>query len=225
MKKTLISLALAGTLSASSFLSEVKDFLPNENAQDLNQQLKSIKKQSNARQVSPEKLATIQQSIDIMHSVNKRTFTDFLPTVEVSLQLWVKTDKEALVQAMDWMDDALSLRLKQYTNMKEMLKNTNAPHKMLQQIKDMEKMSRDAKRTITTYQKQIKVISAIQKELDAFNEISVKDFWIPVLELKENSIIIKVDGIAETDFDAIESLEERLNTSINSKYISAIMVA
>lgn len=223
IKNSLLSLALAGTLSATQFLSDIKDFTPNNDAQSLNKQSKMIRSK-NDKSLSKKQIENIQASIDIMFGVNERTFTDFLPTLEISLQKWAKEEEETLLAAMDWMENSLNTRLKQYSNMKSMLKSSNPPVELLENIATIDKMSREAKRTILTYKKYIKIIVSIKNELSEVDNIIVDDFWLPVIEEKENSVMVKLSGIDEEDFDRIDEIEHGLNIAINSEYIKTIMV-
>jgi len=223
LKKSLVSLALAGSLSASQFLNNVKDFVPQYSKQELNAQAKAIKSKK-SKTLNSEQIKTIQESIEAMMFVNTTTFTDFLPTFEIALQKWVKEDVESVYLAIDLIDEFLNIRLKQYTNMKTMLKGTNFPKEEYAKIEEMEKLSREAKRTIQKYKQDIQILSSIQHDLKNISEVQIDDFWLPTLE-ENNNLIVKVKSIKEDDFDAIEKIESLLNEKINSKYIDTIMVA
>jgi len=226
MKKTLLSLAVAGTLSASQFLAEVKDFSANTDAQTLNREAYAIKKMQTTL-LSDEQRNIMKGSVQAMMLVNERTYTDFLPTLETSIQKWSKEDKENLLQAIELISSFLDLRLKQYKNMKDMLKNTNIDKSLLNDISTMDKMSRNAKKILSSYKNQVAVIDSIKTSIFSVSledGISIDDFWIPILE-ESNNILVKVNGLKNDDFEKIDKTESFLNEKIASKYIHTIMVA
>lgn len=222
LKNSLLSLALAGTLSASQFTEKVKDFFPQNSAQELNVQ----KKQINAHKLAmtSEMIEEHKKHLDVMMGVNERTFTDFIPTAQTSLQRWSKEDIESTSMALELMLGYLDIRLKQYSNMKLIYKKANAPKELVDQIALMDKMSREAKKQINEMIKESKIISSINEYLSKIDDVNIIDFWIPVIEEKSN-IMVKVAGIDENDFDKIDELESRLNSNITHKSIDTIMVA
>jgi len=226
MKETLLSLAVAGTLSASQFLAEVKDFSVNTDAQTLNKEATAIKKMQ-TRLLSQEQSNIMKSSIQAMMLVNERTYTDFLPTLETSIQRWAKEDKNNLLQAIELITSFLDIRLKQYKNMKNMLNNTDIDKSILNDIATMDKMSRNAKKIFSSYKNQVAVIDSIKTSIFSVtleDGISIDDFWIPVLE-ESNNILVKVNGLKNDDFEKIDKTESFLNEIIDSKYIHTIMVA
>lgn len=224
MKKSLISLALAGTLSASQFLGNVKEFTPNTTLQELNAQESAFKKQ-NAKSLSEEQIKVFEDAITIMMEVNEKTFSDFFPTLEISLQKWVKEDATSVQKAMNTIEEFLNIRLKQYTNMKKILKGKNPPKNLITQIEKMEKLSREAKRTLQKYKSDIEIILSVKKAFSQCSDIPIADFWLPTISEHNNNILVKLEGIHDDDFDTIERYESLLNEKIDSKYIDTIMVA
>lgn len=224
LKQSLMSLALAGTLSASQFLSEIKEFVPQTSAQEFNQQKIAIQKSHKTTILNDEQLANLRENIDIMMSVNTRTFTDFLPTAEVGLQSWAKEDLASTLLAFDTITTFIDMRLKQYSNMNLMLKNTNAPKELLKDISTMDRMSREAKKEVNRLQKNAQIISSIKDELAKIQSVKIEDFWLPTIG-EENNILVKIAGIKEDDFNKIDEIENQLNQEICSKYIQTIMVA
>jgi len=224
VKKSLISLALAGTLSASQFLGNVKEFTPNTTLQELNAQESAFKKQ-NAKSLSEEQIKVFEDAITIMMEVNEKTFSDFFPTLEISLQKWVKEDATSVQKAMNTIEEFLNIRLKQYTNMKKILKGKNPPKNLITQIEKMEKLSREAKRTLQKYKSDIEIILSVKKAFSQCSDIPIADFWLPTISEHNNNILVKLEGIHDDDFDTIERYESLLNEKIDSKYIDTIMVA
>jgi len=222
IKQSLVALAISGTLTASQFLTDVKNFIPKETAQNLNIQSKGIKAQKR-KHLTDEQILVIEQSIQTMIEVNERTFSDFLPSIDIALQRWVKEDKSSIESSLVWINEALNLRIKQYNNMKMALKNSNVSDELLEKIANMDRLSRRAKKIIKKYEEQITVISSIENELKTIENIN--DFWLPVIEENQNSVIVDIKDIDKNNFDKIEEIEESLNQQINSKYIQYIMVA
>lgn len=226
LQKTLLSLAVAGTLSASQFLGEVKSFSAKTDAQTLNKEAEAIKKLA-TRILTSEQKDVMKTSIEAMMRVNKRTYTDFIPTLETSIQKWSKEDKSEILEALDLISNFLDIRLKQYKNMKDMLKNTNIDKILLDEINNMEKMSRNAKKIISNYKNKVFIVDSIKTTLKSVklkDNVSVNDFWIPVIE-DTNDIVVKISGVAEDDFEEIDKVESFLNEKIDSRYINTIMVA
>ena len=223
LKKSMLSLALAGTLSASQFLSHTKEFMPQESTQKLNQEAKLIKN-SKSRTLSQEQIDNIKSGISVMMGVNERTYTDFLSTLEASFQRWAKEDKASLSAALDTMTEFLNIRLKQYDNMSKALKGTNAPKELFSDISKMEKLSREAKKILTQHKKNLDIFTSIEKSVMSIKDVAVESFWLPEIEEK-NAVLVKVSGIKEDDFEAMDKASQTLNESISSPYIEAIMVA
>jgi len=223
LKKSMLSLALAGTLTASQFLSHTKEFMPQESAQKLNQEAKLIKK-TKSRTLTQEQIDNIKNAVSIMMDVNNRTYSDFLPTLEASFQRWAKEDKASLSASLDIMSEFLSIRLKQYDNMVKALKGTNAPKELLSDISKMEKLSRDAKKILTQHKKNLAIFTSIEKDIMSVQGVEVESFWLPEIEEK-NAVLVKVSGIKEDDFEAMDKATQTLNSRVTSEYIEAIMVA
>jgi len=223
LKESMLSLALAGTLTASQFLSHTKEFAPQESAQRLNKEAKLIK-QSKTRALSVEQIENITSSVSIMMGVNKRTYSDFLPTLEASFQRWAIEDKESLSQALEIMPEFLNTRMKQYENIKKALKGTNAPKELLDDIAKMEKLSREAKKILAQHKKNLDIFTSIEESLMSVKDVEVMSFWLPEIAEK-NAVLVKVSGIKEDDFEAMDKASDILNKSVISPYIEAIMVA
>ena len=223
MKKSLLSLALAGSLSASQLFSYTQELKPQNTAQKLNQEARLIKN-SKTRALTEEQIEQIAQSVDAMMSVNERTYSDFLPALEASFQKLAKEDKELLSQSLKMMKEFLDIRLKQYANISKALKSTNIPNDILENISKMEKLSREAKKIISNHEKNLHIYTSIESYLGSLEDVKIKSFWVP--EFKEKSVVlVKVEGIDEDDFDAMDKATDALNAGISSPHIEAIMVA
>jgi len=223
LKQSLLSLAVAGTLSASQFLHEVKEFIPQETKQSLNKNHKTILQHNTQNSMNKEQVQNLQEQLDVMMNINKKTFTDFLSVAEICLQKWVKEDKEPVVNAMNSMTDFLDIRLKQYKNIRTLYKK-QAPQEIMDTLSELEQLSKEAKSVVQNFKNEIEIIVSIQNELKN-NEI-IEDFWVPIVQIKDKNIVmVKLKNIDENDFDKIDRVEEELNKTITSKYIDAIMVA
>lgn len=221
LKTTLLSLAIAGSLTASQFLDSTKDFAPQDSIQNLNKEAKLIKK-NKTKTFTGDQISGFQTSVNMMMEVNERTYTDFLPVLESSIQRWVKEDKGSVIQALDMMMNFLQIRLKQYSNLINGFKHSNVPQDILNKVAKMRELSREAKKIIATHQTNVEILISINEDLTNIKEIKVEEFWLPNIG-EQNTVIVKIKDLKEDDFQAMEEASQRLNELVTSPYIDTIM--
>lgn len=219
VKNSIVAMAAAGTLSLSAFAAIIKD----ESYKPINSTVQTRQKAQHI--FSDEKIEYIKNAISVMEQVNINTHTIYIPAMEASLQRWVKEeDIKILYQVFDWIENRLNERLRQYKNIKKMLKNTNANY-LLNEIGILEKMTRLAKQKYTELKKNAQVIEDAKNFVSYVNKnkiADIKEFWIPYVKENDNVLIVNISY--ETEEEHLK-MEKILNETINSKKIIAITVA
>lgn len=219
VKNSIVAMAAAGTLSLSAFAAIIKD----ESYKPINSTVQTRQKAQHI--FSDEKIEYIKNAISAMEQVNINTHTIYIPAMEASLQRWVKEeDIKILYQVFDWIENRLNERLRQYKNIKKMLKNTNANY-LLNEIGILEKMTRLAKQKYTELKKNAQVIEDAKNFVSYVNKnkiADIKEFWIPYVKENDNVLIVNISY--ETEEEHLK-MEKILNETINSKKIIAITVA
>ena len=226
IKQSMLSLALAGTLTASQFAKNVEDYFPKNNSQDLNIEKKNIQNSKKYTKLTEIQLADQKKHLDIMLDVNNRTFQDLFPALEVSLQKWVKDDKEKVSYILDILLESFNTRIKQYDNLKNACKNTNIPKEYIVQIDKMRTLSNDAKRKIKDFKNKVEILSEAKSIFNNLKSLDIKfsDYWLPTIEDKNNIIFVSVDNIDLDDFETIEKLEVSLNKNLMSNNFDFIAI-
>jgi len=228
VKNSLLSLALAGSLSITEFTESAKDFFPNTSLQELNKEKKAIKEKKNFLKLSDEQLIEHKDQLDVMLSVNKRTFEDFFPTLDVSLQKWVKEDISTVNEVLIHFDKAFDIRLKQYENLKNIYKNSNVPEEMFSQINNMVMMTKEAKRKIKELKSQVIILVEVKKtfeDLNSYEKFDLNDYWLSSIEKENNILMVDIKNIDKNDFARIAKIEEELNQKLVSNNIDFVSVA
>jgi len=225
IKNSMLSLALTGTLTASQFSENAKDYFPNKTFQELNIDKQSIKKSKKNIFLDDEKIENLKKHLDVMLRVNNRTFEDLFPALEISLQQWVKDDKENVYMALKFLNNAFNLRLKQYSNLKNIYRNSNISSIHMNTIKEMVSFTTQAKRKIKELENQVKILTEAREifiEINAKTKYELSDYWLPTILEKDNVLLITVNNLKNDDFDLFTQLEDELNGYLKSKTIDII---
>lgn len=167
----------------------------------------------------------LEKHLDIMLGVNNRTFEDLFPALEISLQQWIKDDRENVYTALKFLDDAFDVRIKQYSNLKDVYKNSNVSSIHMDKIKEMVSLTTQAKKKIKELENQIKILIEAEKifiEMNSKVQFKLSDYWLPSILEKDNTLLITVNDLKNDDFDSLNQLEDELNGYLESKTIDII---
>ncbi|MEA3523147.1 MAG: hypothetical protein U9R50_09225 [Campylobacterota bacterium] len=225
IKNSMLSLALAGTLTASQFSENAKDYFPNKTLQELNTEKQNIKKSKKHIYLDSEKIQNLEKQLDIMLGVNNRTFEDLFPALEISLQQWIKDDRENVYSALKFLDDAFDVRMKQYSNLKDIYKNSNVSSVHMDKIKEMVSLTAQAKKKVKELENQVKILLEAEKvfiEMNSKVQFQLSDYWLPSILEKDNALLITINDLKNDDFDSLNQLEDELNGYLESKTIDII---
>lgn len=219
VKDSIVAMAVAGTLSIHAFATSIKD--------DYYKPIDSILQARQKAQftLSDEKIEHIKNAISLMEQVNINTHSIYIPAMEASLQRWVKEDdSKVLYEVFSLIKDMLNECLRQYKNIKEILKNTNASY-LLKDVDDLEKMTRLAKHKYAELEKNAQVIEEAKNFVSYINKnriADIKEFWIPYI--KENDNVLIVNASYESEEERLQ-VEETLNKALVSNKIIAIAIS